>query len=108
MVYYASLSFEGRSYAGLLDALFEEAGGDSDRARACRGGGRQVEDRGALCPLGKPEAAVRGELQPGGGAPEGRSACRLFEALHDLRERREFKGGEIALPARQTGIYEMF
>ena len=107
-VYYAACSFEGRSYARLLDALFDEAGVTRTvRMRAVEGADKwKIEARFAR--LGNRKLLYVVNYNPGAARLRVQAPAGFFGVLHDLRERREFKGGEIALPARQTGIYEMF
>lgn len=107
-VYVAATSFEGQSYARLLDALFDEAGvsrtvrvrvlGGADKwkieARFARSGNRRLL---YVVNFKSVPAHLRVE------APAG-----FFSALYDLREGREIRGGEITLRGGQTAIYEMF
>ncbi|MGH9338894.1 MAG: beta-galactosidase [Acidobacteriota bacterium] len=107
-VYVAASSFEGRSYARLLDALFEEARVTRPvRVRASEGTDKwkvearfaQVGSRRLLYIVNFRNEPTRLRVE----APTG-----FFSTLHDLRQGREITGGDITLPAHQTAIYEMF
>jgi beta-galactosidase len=102
---YAACSLEERSYARLLDTLFTEAGVDrSARVVALDGADKsRVEARFAR--LGPRRLVYVTNFNP--------RPLRLrvdagpVAGLEELRDGRATRGGEIEVPARQTGIYEI-
>lgn len=101
-VWYSGASLEARGYARLLDRLFDDAGIHRPvRVRSETPGRWRIEARLAAGPrkllyvVNHENAPVRLRLE----APAG-----WYTEIHDLRARRE--ASEIAVPARQTGIYE--
>lgn len=101
-VWYSGATLESRGYARLLDRLFGEAGVHRPvRVRAETPDRWRIEARLAAGPrkllyvVNHENAPVRLRLE----APEG-----WYTEIHDLRARRETT--ELAVPARQTAIYE--
>ncbi|MBI4875226.1 MAG: beta-galactosidase [Acidobacteria bacterium] len=102
---YAACSLEEQSFARLLDPLFTEAGVDrAARVVALDGAGKwRVEARFAR--LGPRRLLYVSNFNP---RPiRLRVEAPLIAGLEELRDQRAIRGGEIEVPARQTGIYEL-
>ena len=105
--YYSAAALEGVDYGRLLDCLFSEAGVDRPvRVRPVDGGAQSgVEARFAELGSRKLLYVVNSGDQPVRLRVE---ATRwTFRSLHELREDSDIDGGVIAVPARQTALYEM-
>jgi len=107
-IYYSGASLEERTYARLLDALLDKTGVTRPvHLRALDGRDRwKIEARFAR--LGNRKLVYIVNFNPvpvrlNIDAPPG-----FFSDLLDLRDQHETRRGPIAVPARQTAIYEMF
>ena len=102
---YSACSLEERSYARLLETLFTEAGVDrAARVVALDGAGKgRVEARFARLGPRRLVYVINFNTRP----VRLRLEAGAVSALEELRDGRVTRGGEIEVPARQTGIYEI-
>ena len=102
---YAACSLEERSYARLLDGLFEEAGVSRPVRVASPGGSTwRVEARSVRMGSRQLLYVANFNAQPvrlrvAGGTPAG---------MRELRDGATVRGDDVTVPARQTVIYELF
>lgn len=103
-VYYSATALEPSGYTRLLDTLFADAGLDRPvRVRPADTG--RVEARATKLGGRRLLYVVNGAAQPARLTVE--SKAWPFRGLRELRDGVETTGGEITVPPRQTGLYEL-